>query len=75
MSNAMKQHIFTLRKKVGETESNSIQGGSPSPFDRNMGTELAAKATHWIVQKAEANLYNGKVITQVKRNRLEKSRI
>lgn len=55
--------VFTVRHNVlGHMQ----QGGSPSPFDRNMGTELAAKATHWIVQKAEANLYNGKVITQDK---------
>jgi 6-phosphofructokinase 1 len=27
------------------------QGGSPSPFDRNMGTKLAAKAVEWMVQK------------------------
>lgn len=27
------------------------QGGSPSPFDRNMGTKLAARAVEWMVEK------------------------
>lgn len=26
-----------------------IQGGSPSPFDRNFGTKMAAKATDWLL--------------------------
>lgn len=27
------------------------QGGSPSPFDRNMGTKMAAKAVDWLVEQ------------------------
>lgn len=27
------------------------QGGSPTPFDRNMGTKQAAKALDWLVEK------------------------
>ncbi|XP_065581162.1 ATP-dependent 6-phosphofructokinase-like [Artemia franciscana] len=27
------------------------QGGSPSPFDRNMGTKMAAKAAEWLITK------------------------
>jgi len=27
------------------------QGGSPSPFDRNMGTKMAAKAVEWLVDQ------------------------
>jgi 6-phosphofructokinase len=27
------------------------QGGMTSPFDRNLGTELGARATYWLVQK------------------------
>lgn len=27
------------------------QGGSPTPFDRNLGTKLAAKAVDWMVEK------------------------
>jgi len=27
------------------------QGGSPSPFDRNMGTKMAAKSVEWFVDK------------------------
>ncbi|KAG1680856.1 ATP-dependent 6-phosphofructokinase [Nymphon striatum] len=31
------------------------QGGQPSPFDRNMGTKLGAKATEWLLSKMEEN--------------------
>lgn len=27
------------------------QGGSPSPFDRNLGTKMAAKAADWMIQQ------------------------
>jgi 6-phosphofructokinase 1 len=27
------------------------QGGSPTPFDRNMGTKMAAKAVDWLVEQ------------------------
>jgi len=27
------------------------QGGSPTPFDRNMGTKMAAKAVEWFIDK------------------------
>lgn len=27
------------------------QGGSPTPFDRNMGTKMASKSVEWIVSK------------------------
>lgn len=47
--------LFTARMNVlGHMQ----QGGSPSPFDRNMGTKLAAKCLHWLVeaiQKGPAN--------------------
>lgn len=26
------------------------QGGSPTPFDRNMGTKMAAKSLNWLVE-------------------------
>ena len=40
--------VFTTRVNVlGHMQ----QGGSPSPFDRNMGTKMAAKAVEWFVQK------------------------
>lgn len=29
----------------------SVQGGAPSPFDRNFSTKIAAKAIQWISQK------------------------
>lgn len=25
------------------------QGGSPTPFDRNMGTKMASKAVNWMI--------------------------
>lgn len=27
------------------------QGGSPTPFDRNMGTKMAAKVVDWFIEK------------------------
>ena len=51
--------IFSVRQNIlGHMQ----QGGSPSPFDRNFGTEMAAKATVWLVEKAESNLQDGQVI-------------
>lgn len=38
--------IFSTRMNVlGHMQ----QGGSPSPFDRNFGTKMAAKATDWLI--------------------------
>lgn len=31
------------------------QGGSPSPFDRNMGTKMAAKCVEWLVDQLKTN--------------------
>jgi len=40
--------VFTTRVNVlGHMQ----QGGSPSPFDRNMGTKMAAKTVDWFVDK------------------------
>ncbi|CAH1286317.1 unnamed protein product [Diabrotica balteata] len=36
------------------------QGGSPTPFDRNLGTKMAAKAVDWIVCQLKSNMVNGK---------------
>jgi len=44
--------VFTARMNVlGHMQ----QGGSPSPFDRNLGTKMAAKAVDWLVQKLIEN--------------------
>lgn len=32
------------------------QGGSPTPFDRNLGTKLAAKAVDWMVEKLSQSI-------------------
>jgi 6-phosphofructokinase 1 len=37
------------------------QGGSPSPFDRNMGTKMAAKAVEWLVDQVKKNSKDGKI--------------
>jgi 6-phosphofructokinase 1 len=31
------------------------QGGSPTPFDRNMGTKMAAKCVEWMVDVLKEN--------------------
>lgn len=39
------KNIFTTRSNIlGHMQ----QGGSPSPFDRNLGTKMASKAANWI---------------------------
>jgi len=41
------------------------QGGSPSPFDRNLGTKLASRAVEWLLENAKANRKpDGKVFTK-----------
>lgn len=38
------------------------QGGSPSPFDRNLGTKMAAKAVDWMVCQLKNNTdHDGKI--------------
>jgi 6-phosphofructokinase 1 len=32
------------------------QGGSPTPFDRNMGTKMAAKAVEWMITKLKEHV-------------------
>ncbi|CAH2102526.1 unnamed protein product [Euphydryas editha] len=42
--------LFTARMNVlGHMQ----QGGSPTPFDRNMGTKTAAKCLHWLVENIQ----------------------
>ncbi|CAO1400037.1 unnamed protein product [Diamesa hyperborea] len=47
-------------KGLFSTRSNILghmqQGGSPSPFDRNMGTKMAAKAVDWMIDQLKQNL-------------------
>lgn len=40
---------------------NSIftQGGAPSPFDRNFGTKISAKAMQWISKKLKETYRKG----------------
>ncbi|XP_043920537.1 ATP-dependent 6-phosphofructokinase, platelet type isoform X4 [Protopterus annectens] len=50
--------VFDCRKNVlGHMQ----QGGSPSPFDRNFGTKVAAKAIQWITKKLKETYRQGRV--------------
>uniref|UniRef100_A0A672NYC1 ATP-dependent 6-phosphofructokinase n=1 Tax=Sinocyclocheilus grahami TaxID=75366 RepID=A0A672NYC1_SINGR len=49
--------VFDCRKNVlGHMQ----QGGAPSPFDRNFGTKIAAKAMQWISKKLKEFYREGK---------------
>lgn len=44
------KNIFTARMNIlGHMQ----QGGSPSPFDRNFGTKLSAKAADWLITQLD----------------------
>ncbi|KAM3820794.1 ATP-dependent 6-phosphofructokinase, platelet type isoform 4-T4 [Vipera latastei] len=50
--------VFDCRKNVlGHMQ----QGGAPSPFDRNFGTKIAAKAVLWISKQLKESYRRGKV--------------
>ncbi|XP_067398757.1 ATP-dependent 6-phosphofructokinase, platelet type isoform X2 [Emydura macquarii macquarii] len=50
--------VFDCRKNVlGHMQ----QGGAPSPFDRNFGTKISAKAIQWISKKLRETYRKGKV--------------
>ncbi|KAJ8396106.1 hypothetical protein AAFF_G00021790 [Aldrovandia affinis] len=50
--------VFDCRKNVlGHMQ----QGGAPSPFDRNFGTKISAKAMQWISKKLKETYRQGKV--------------
>ncbi|XP_017124514.1 ATP-dependent 6-phosphofructokinase isoform X1 [Drosophila elegans] len=45
--------LFTCRMNIlGHMQ----QGGSPTPFDRNMGTKMAAKCVDWLATQIKANV-------------------
>uniref|UniRef100_A0A3P9NJA7 6-phosphofructokinase n=1 Tax=Poecilia reticulata TaxID=8081 RepID=A0A3P9NJA7_POERE len=49
--------VFDCRKNVlGHMQ----QGGAPSPFDRNFGTKISAKAMKWLSQKLVESYRKGK---------------
>ncbi|XP_053198203.1 ATP-dependent 6-phosphofructokinase, platelet type isoform X2 [Scomber japonicus] len=49
--------VFDCRKNVlGHMQ----QGGAPSPFDRNFGTKISAKAMQWISKKLVETFRHGK---------------
>lgn len=39
-----------------------LQGGAPSPFDRNFGTKLGVRAIQWISEKLTENFRDGTVL-------------
>ncbi|XP_065150797.2 ATP-dependent 6-phosphofructokinase, platelet type isoform X5 [Paramisgurnus dabryanus] len=50
--------VFDCRKNVlGHMQ----QGGAPSPFDRNFGTKISAKAMQWISKKLNESYRRGRV--------------
>ncbi|CAL8322640.1 unnamed protein product [Boreogadus saida] len=50
--------VFDCRKNVlGHMQ----QGGAPSPFDRNFGTKISAKAMQWITKKLTETFRQGHV--------------
>ncbi|XP_065346030.1 ATP-dependent 6-phosphofructokinase isoform X3 [Cloeon dipterum] len=45
--------LFSARSNVlGHMQ----QGGSPSPFDRNMGTKMGSKAVEWLIEKLRESI-------------------
>lgn len=41
------------------------QGGSPTPFDRNMGTKMASKTVEWITETLKrCTTSDGKVVAE-----------
>ncbi|XP_028289655.1 ATP-dependent 6-phosphofructokinase, platelet type-like isoform X10 [Gouania willdenowi] len=50
--------VFDCRKNVlGHMQ----QGGAPSPFDRNFGTKISAKAMQWVTKKLVETFRHGRV--------------
>ncbi|XP_077413224.1 ATP-dependent 6-phosphofructokinase, platelet type-like isoform X5 [Vanacampus margaritifer] len=50
--------VFDCRKNIlGHMQ----QGGAPSPFDRNFGTKVAAKAVQWITKTMKESYKGGRV--------------
>ncbi|XP_057680129.1 ATP-dependent 6-phosphofructokinase, platelet type isoform X1 [Corythoichthys intestinalis] len=50
--------VFDCRKNVlGHMQ----QGGAPSPFDRNFGTKISAKAMQWVTKKLVETFRQGRV--------------
>ncbi|XP_017866164.1 PREDICTED: ATP-dependent 6-phosphofructokinase isoform X1 [Drosophila arizonae] len=51
--------LFTCRMNIlGHMQ----QGGSPSPFDRNMGTKMAAKCVDWLATQIKNNIDSNGVV-------------
>ena len=47
------KNSFTTRMNIlGHIQ----QGGSPSPFDRNLGTKMAAKAADWLISQLKLHI-------------------
>uniref|UniRef100_G3Q030 ATP-dependent 6-phosphofructokinase n=2 Tax=Gasterosteus aculeatus aculeatus TaxID=481459 RepID=G3Q030_GASAC len=52
--------VFDCRKNIlGHMQ----QGGAPSPFDRNFGTKVAAKAIQWVTKTLKESYKGGRVFT------------
>ncbi|XP_033988314.1 ATP-dependent 6-phosphofructokinase, platelet type isoform X7 [Trematomus bernacchii] len=54
--------VFDSRKNVlGHMQ----QGGAPSPFDRNFGTKISAKAMQWVTKKLTETFRKGRVFANM----------
>ena len=42
------------------------QGGTPSPFDRNLATKLALRAVKWLREAMHSSIKDGKVFSSTK---------
>lgn len=47
------------------TRVSFLQGGAPSPFDRNYGTKVGVRAIQWLSQKMTENFRQGRVLVKV----------
>lgn len=58
----LKQILFVFfHFRLSTKNSHLQQGGNPSPFDRNLGTKMAAKAADWMIQQLVSQKEKGTV--------------
>lgn len=61
--------VFTCRKNVlGHMQ----QGGMPSPFDRNFGTKMAAKALHYMSDQIQQSVESCKFSSNIVWNEFDR---
>lgn len=58
------QHLYSACVRVC---MRLLQGGAPSPFDRNFGTKLGVRAIQWFLERLTENYRQGRVTVQSRR--------